>query len=85
MNENTSTDEVKKAVLHSLHLVAPEADLDSLDPDAPLQREIELDSLDFLRFMQQLHKALNIDVPEKDYEQLATLNQCVVYLTSHSH
>ncbi len=83
MNAKKSPEEIRKTVLHALHLVAPEADLESLNPDAPLREEIEIDSMDFLRFMQQLHAELNIDVPEKDYAQLSTLNSCINYVNAN--
>jgi len=82
MSERKSSEEIRKVVLDSLHLIAPEVDLESLDPDASLQEEIEIDSMDFLRFMQQLHAELKIDVPEKDAKHLTTLNGCVDYLSA---
>jgi len=75
-------DEIREVVLHTLHMIAPEAELDEINPEGNLQEEIELDSLDFLRFMQQLNKDLGVDVPEADYEQLSTLNRCVDYFVS---
>lgn len=77
--------DIKKAVLHSLHLIAPEVDLEAINPDALLREEIELDSVDFLRFVQQLHNELNVDVLEKDYDKLSTLNRCVAYLEEKIH
>ncbi len=82
MNAKKSPDEIRKTVLHALHLIAPEADLETLNPDAPLQQEIEIDSMDFLRFMMELNSELKVDVPEKDYNQLETLNKCINYLKS---
>jgi acyl carrier protein len=75
-----NSDELRPVVLHALHLVAPEFDLEQLNPDAPLRHELEIDSLDFLRFIQQLHRALGIDIPENDYSSLNTLNSCLDYL-----
>ena len=75
-----SPEELRPIVLHALHLVAPEFDLEELDADAPLRRELELDSLDFLRFVQQLHRALGVEIPEDDYSSLNTLNSSVDYL-----
>jgi acyl carrier protein len=77
-----SREEIEKIIKQSLHQIAPEAELEELDPDANLQNELELDSMDFLRFMLSLNAALKIDVPEKDYRELATLNRCMDYICS---
>mgnify|MGYP000055895944 FL=1 len=37
--------------------------------------------MDFLDIVMELRKRFNIEVPEKDYEHLATLAGCVSYLT----
>ena len=63
-----------------LHRIAPETDIDQLDPDASLQDELDIDSMDFLNLMTALYEEAGIDVPERDYPQLATLNGCVAYV-----
>jgi acyl carrier protein len=73
-------DEIRAAVLAALGDVAPEADLARLDPDAELRDALDLDSMDFLRFVQRLAAATGVEVPESDYGQLATLAGCVRYL-----
>lgn len=80
MSDKKSPDELRKMVIHALHLIAPEADLSSLDPDAPIRQELEIDSMDFLRLMQHLGRELKIDIPEKDYKQLSSVTGCVNYL-----
>ena len=66
-----------------LHEVAPEVTADELEPDVPLQEQIDLDSVDFLNFMIALGERTGIEVPERDYRQVATLNGCVAYLATH--
>jgi acyl carrier protein len=63
-----------------LHRIAPETDIDQVDPDASLQDELDIDSMDFLNLMTALYEEAGIDVPERDYPQLATLNGCVAYV-----
>jgi acyl carrier protein len=36
--------------------------------------------MDFLNFVIALHKQLHVDIPERDYRKLGTLNGCVAYL-----
>jgi acyl carrier protein len=43
---------------------------------------MDLDSMDFLNFVIALHEASGVDVPEKDYPQLASLNGCIEYLAA---
>ncbi len=75
-------DDVRKTVLGILGRIAPEADLGRLDPDVGLREELDIDSMDFLRFVEALHKELGVEVPEKDYPKLNTLRGCVAYLTA---
>lgn len=70
---------LRVAVLRELKRLAPEADLALLSPDAPLRRELDLDSVDFLNLILALHRATGIEVPEKDYPALATVDGCVTY------
>jgi acyl carrier protein len=77
MNEN----ELKEAVSRALVTVAPEAEPESIDPDANLREQLDIDSLDFLTFVIALKKETAIDVPESDYAEIATFTGCVSYLT----
>ena len=63
-----------------LHHIAPEADVTDLDLDAPLQESFDLDSMDFLNLVIELHDTTGIDVPERDYPKLATVNGFVTYV-----
>lgn len=73
-------DQIEAIVLRMLGSVAPEADLSQIKPDVALRDQLDVDSMDFLNFMIGLHKELNVEIPEADYPQLATLNGCVTYL-----
>ena len=75
-----TTDEIRRIALDALGAIAPEADLAALRPDAALREELDLDSMDFLNFVVRLHDRLGVDVPERDYPRLATLDGCVRYL-----
>jgi acyl carrier protein len=72
--------EIQAAVLRALSRVAPELDAASLEGDVRLRDQIDMDSMDFLNFMLELHASLGVDVPEADYPKLATLDGCVSYL-----
>ena len=81
-NIQKSPAEIRNAVLQALHLIAPEADLPQLSAEVSLREELDIDSVDFLRFIVLLHQELGIDIPEADYAELTTLTRCVAYLDS---
>ena len=74
-----TNDEIRAAVLRLLGDIAPEADPESIRPDAPLRDQLDLDSMDFLNFIIALSKELKVEVPERDYPKLSTLDGCVAY------
>ena len=39
-------------------------------------------SMDLLNFIIGLHKELNVEIPEADYQKLSTLDSCTHYLAS---
>jgi acyl carrier protein len=63
--------------------VAPDAELDGVDPRADLREELGLDSMDVLNFAIGLQEQTGVEVPERDYPLLVTLDGCVRYLVSH--
>jgi acyl carrier protein len=75
-------EEIRSVVLRELGRIAPEADLAALPESLPLREELDIDSMDFLRFVTALHQATGVDVPEVDYEQIASLRGCVDYLAA---
>lgn len=73
-------DELRSVVLRTLSQVAPEADVDSLDPSRDVRDELDLDSMDVLRFATLLHEALGVDIPESDYAKIVSVQGAVRYL-----
>ncbi len=76
-------DEMRALVLAELQRIAPEVDGAALDGARPLREQVDLDSVDYLGFLVALHKATGVDIPESDYEAVATLDGCVAYLLAH--
>lgn len=74
-------DECKKAVLEIIADIAPDEDISNLKHDVRLRDQLQLDSMDFLDIVMELRKRHNIEVPEADYMQLASLDSCAAYLT----
>ena len=74
-------DECKKVVLDIIADIAPDEDLGNVKPEVRLRDQLQLDSMDFLDIVMELRKRHGIEVPEKDYQQLASLDSCAEYLT----
>ncbi len=75
-----SAEEIRSAVLSILGGIAPEVDLAQVKPGADLREELDIDSMDFLRFVVGIAERLQVEVPEGDYPLIRTLDGCVAYL-----
>jgi len=75
-----SRDEIKDVILEIIADIDEEADFVSLDANAPLRDQLDLDSMDFLDIVMELRKRYKLQIPEEEYPQLATLTSCVNYL-----
>ena len=74
-------DEIRSVLLEEIGNIAPEVNLSMVRSDADLREELDIDSISFLNLIIALGHRLGINVPEKDYAQLRTLNSAVAYLT----
>ncbi|HEV8073759.1 MAG TPA: acyl carrier protein [Opitutaceae bacterium] len=74
-------DECKKVVLAIIADIAPDEDISNVKPDVRLRDQLQLDSMDFLDIVMELRKRHSIEVPDADYQQLASLDSCADYLT----
>jgi acyl carrier protein len=77
-------DQARQLFTTILHQVAPEADLDEVGPGETLQEALDLDSIDFLNLVVGLSESIGVEIPERDYPQLSTVEGAVAYLTSVS-
>ncbi|RLC95392.1 MAG: acyl carrier protein [Chloroflexi bacterium] len=73
-------EEIKTVILDIIAEIAPDEDLSDIKSDVPFRDQLELDSMDFLDIVMELRKRYGIEVPEDDYQQLATLDSSVAYL-----
>lgn len=78
-----SREEVYQIVLAQLRGLAPEADLNDLRPHDDIRETLEIDSFDFLNFLIALNKETGVEVPEKDYGRVSTLENLTTYLLAH--
>jgi acyl carrier protein len=76
MNEQ----ELHDVVIEALTDVAPDIDPATIDPGADLGEQLAIDSMDFLNIVVAVHERTGIEIPERDYPKLSTLDDAVAYL-----
>ncbi|MFI5541873.1 MULTISPECIES: acyl carrier protein [unclassified Nocardia] len=75
-----SREQAEDSVRAALRGFATEADISALGQDDPLRSSLELDSIDFLTFIERL-SAVGGRIEESDYPRLSTIRSCVDFLT----
>ncbi|MET9885620.1 acyl carrier protein [Streptomyces sp. NPDC006430] len=80
MNRDAALEAIKDVLTE----VVPGADPSVLSPDENFRDGLEMDSLDFLNFVEGLSSRTGLPLPETDYPALITLNGCADYVASRS-
>lgn len=75
-------DDARDLVLRCLADIAPDADLDALEPDADFRATLDLDSMDVFNLVAALSEASDVDIPDRDVGLLDTLDAAVGYLVA---
>jgi acyl carrier protein len=82
MPSTLSRNDADSLVRSALRGFASDADLAALTQNEPLRAALDLDSLDFLTFVERLTRATGVRIDESDYPQLATIDTCVDFLSA---
>ncbi|MFE7896845.1 acyl carrier protein [Streptomyces sp. NPDC057424] len=80
MNRTEALDIVKESITR----VIPDADFTAVGPDAPFRDTLEMDSLDFLGFVETLSERTGIRIDDEDTPQLTTLSSSTEFLLAHT-
>jgi hypothetical protein len=75
-----TTTDATSAVQEAIRKIVPDADFSTLPGDAALRDAFELDSLDFLSFVELLSTSTGRAITEDDYPKLRSLDSCVAFL-----
>ena len=67
-------------LISALTTVAPDVDPVGIDPAADLADQLDIDSMDFLNMVVAVNEQTGIDIPERDYPKLSTLDGAIDYL-----
>ncbi|MEN8134151.1 MAG: acyl carrier protein [Thermodesulfobacteriota bacterium] len=73
-------DQIKDVIVEIIQDIDEDADVKSISADLPLRDQLDLDSMDFLDIVMELRKRYQLQIPEADYPELASLTSCVNYL-----
>jgi acyl carrier protein len=74
--------ELRETIVTALTEVAPDVDPAAIASDQELVEQLDIDSMDFLNFIVALHERTGIEIPERDYPKLSTLDAAVAYLAA---
>jgi acyl carrier protein len=64
--------------------IAPEVDIESLDPNEELREELDLDSIDFMKLLEAVSLETSITISESDYDQVQSLQSMVSYIENRT-
>jgi acyl carrier protein len=78
ITQTQAHDLVRDALLR----IVPDLDFDTLDEDEDLRDSVELDSLDFLNFVEQLSAGAGRRIEDADTPQLRSISGCVRFLSA---
>lgn len=69
-------EQARDVVARAVRRIVPDADMGSVADDADLRATFELDSLDFLGFVELLTTETGVRIDEDDYPELITTAGC---------
>lgn len=80
VERNTTLDLLRACIAE----IAPETDVQALDPARALRRQVDLDSADWLNFLVAVHDKTGVDIPDAQAARLATLDQIADFVVQRS-
>lgn len=80
MNKTDALEAVKASIAD----VIPDADFAALRPEDTFRDALEMDSLDFLSFIEVLSERTGVRIEDEDTPQLTTLSSSVGFLVAHT-
>jgi acyl carrier protein len=64
--------------------IAPEVNIQSLDPNEDLREELDLDSIDFMKLLEAVSLETSITISESDYDKVQSLQSMVNYIETRT-
>ncbi|UUY02689.1 acyl carrier protein [Svornostia abyssi] len=76
------SDDLRTLIVDALVEVAPEIDPADVRDDEPVQEQFDLDSMDFLAFLEGVAARTGVEIPERAYRDVETIAGCVTYVAA---
>jgi acyl carrier protein len=73
---------ISARILALLVEVAPDVDPNSVRPEKNFREQFDFDSMDTFSLAGAIHSSFGIDIPERDYRELASLDKCTAYVAA---
>ena len=85
-DEPMTSDAIRAVIVDAIRTVAPEVgdEAAELPGDVDLWDDLELDSMDQLNVVVAVHEQVGVEIPERDYGQLRTLDSFTAYVAGAS-
>ncbi|MFG2028740.1 acyl carrier protein [Streptomyces sp. NPDC048825] len=80
MNRTDALDMIRE----SISSVIPDTDVATLEPDDAFRDVLEMDSLDFLSFVEVLSERSGVRIEDEDTPRLTTLSGSADFLVAHT-
>jgi acyl carrier protein len=78
----SNIESIKASLCKLIEDIAPEVDLESLNQQEDMRDELDLDSMDFMRLLEAIDKELSVNIQERDYHRVSTLQSMAEYIAS---
>jgi acyl carrier protein len=76
------SEELDPLIRRLLADIAPDVDFAQMPGSDDIRDAADIDSVDFLNFVAALHKETGVEVPERDYPSIRTIDGCREYVAS---
>lgn len=76
-------EQIRKAIIDQILEIAPDIEEGDIVPDKNIQRSLEIDSFDFLKILTALNEIIGVEVPERDYAKVDTLEHMTQYFVEN--
>ncbi len=80
-SHSMTLDEAHQAITQVLLEIVPDADPAALGNDVDFREQLELDSLDFVEFVERLSRRTGCRIDEDDYGEFTTMGTAAAFLT----
>ncbi|MDD5212104.1 MAG: phosphopantetheine-binding protein [Sulfuricurvum sp.] len=76
-------EQIKKVIIDQILEIAPDIEEGDIIPEGNIQRSLEIDSFDFLKLLTALNDILGVEVPERDYAKVETVEHMTQYFAQN--